>query len=138
MTSYEKLLSYADNSDILFSSERCEFSSAMSLCVNNKCAIFLDESQFDTSAEKFVALAHELGHCETGSFYNIENPVDIIGRHEYRATKWAIKRLTPIERIIAAQKMGIIEIWELAEHFNVPEPFIRSALNYYRNQGLIE
>ena len=33
--------------------------------------IAIDTRKIETRAEEKVTLAHELGHCETGGFYNI-------------------------------------------------------------------
>ena len=68
------------------------------------------------AADETVKLAHEMGHCATGSFYN----------------RWAYRRLIPPEALEEAFRRGLREPWELAKHFNVTEPFLRGALEYYR------
>lgn len=37
---------------------------------DGSCAIAMDPWRMPTLADEKVKLAHELGHCETGSFYN--------------------------------------------------------------------
>jgi len=39
--------------------------------------IAIDTRKIKTRAEEKVILAHEIGHCETGSFYNIHSPFDL-------------------------------------------------------------
>lgn len=78
-----------------------------------------------------VHLAHELGHCETGSFYNRHSPCDVRQKHENRADKWAIKKLIPEDELKSAVKSGYTEIWELAEHFGVTDEFMEKAARYY-------
>ena len=83
---------------------------------DGSCAIAMDPWRMSTLADEKVKLAHELGHCETGSFYN----------------RWAYKKLVPEDELRKAIQQGYQEPWELAEYFNVTEPFLRSALDYYR------
>ena len=45
--------------------------SSMSLPLpDGTCCIAIDPWKMDTLEQETVFLAHELGHCETGSFYN--------------------------------------------------------------------
>lgn len=102
----------------------------------NEYGIALNEALLPTSSEKKVALAHELGHCETGSFYNLNNPLDLRRRHEYRADRWAIRSLIPREELEAAIQSGIREVWDLAEHFGVTDEFMIKAIHYYRQADI--
>ncbi len=85
-----------------------------------------------SGAKEKVCLAHELGHCETGSFYNIYSPLDIRGKHEARADKWAIKKLVPKNRFSAALKSGYDNVYSLAEYFGVTADFMQKAVDYYK------
>ncbi len=95
--------------------------------------IGIDDSAMTTSAEERVHLAHELGHCETGSFYNMYSPIDNRGKCEEKANEWAIHNLIPEEdlRSVIASRDGEISVWELSEHFDVTEPFMQKALTLY-------
>ena len=75
--------------------------------------IAIDTKKIKTKAEEKITLAHEVGHCETGSF-------------------WSYKTLIPHEELLAAIKRGITEIWELAEYFDVPCEFMQKAAEYWR------
>lgn len=94
--------------------------------------ILLDYSLLYAGIQERVHLAHELGHCLTGSFYNRYSTHDIRGRHEYRADKWAIHRLIPRAELEQAVTKGVCESWELAEHFSVTEDLIQKALTLYK------
>ncbi len=96
--------------------------------------IGMDVDRLDTTAHETVCLAHEIGHCRTGSFYNINSAYDVVGRHEARANAWAFKKLIPISDLKELLKLGITEIWEIAEYFEVTDEFTYKALTYY---GLI-
>ena len=82
------------------------------------------------TAELNVHLAHELGHCLTGSVYNMYAPLDNRAKHELRADRWAIKKLVPPAKLRTAIKKGIREVWELAEYFQVTEDYIIKAIAY--------
>ena len=100
------------------------------------CAIGMDESILDGGTQERVHLIHELGHCVTGSFYNIHAAVDCRQRHENRADKWAIRTLIPVEALDEAIANGCTEIWDLAERFGVTEDFIRKTLCWYVHGNL--
>lgn len=85
-----------------------------------------------TSTDEKVCLAHELGHCITGSFYNIYAPLDIREKHERRANRWAINKLVPKYRLKAAFKNGLDNIYSLAEYFDVTPDFMQKAIEYYK------
>lgn len=108
------------------------------LPINRSASVNIDDNLFvaldcDISgAEERVCLAHELGHCETMSFYNIYSPCDVRGKHEYRANRWAIKKLIPISQFRNALKNGYTDIHSLAEYFNVTTDFMQKAVDYYK------
>ncbi len=93
--------------------------------------IAIDVDKLDTSYEEVVCLAHEMGHCATGSFYTVGSTQTVIGRCEERANRWAYKMLVPMEELIAALKAGITESYELAELFDVTEDFVSESIRYY-------
>ncbi len=97
--------------------------------------IFVDASRLCDTAEEACVIAHEAGHIMTGSTHRLSSPFELIGRHEYRAEKWAIKKLVPKDELDMALKRGCMELWEMAEHFNVTPQFMERAINYYRRVG---
>lgn len=97
----------------------------------------IDPMQLETEAEERVHLAHELGHCITGSFYNVYSETDIRKRHEIRADRCAAALLVPVEELKSRLEKGITEIWSLAEYFDVTEDFIRKAIENYSVMGLL-
>ena len=95
------------------------------------CAIGMDESVRDGGIQERVHLSHELGHCVTGSFYNIHAAIDCRQRHENRADKWAVQTLIPVDDLDVAVAEGCTEVWELADRFGVTEEFVRKAVCWY-------
>jgi len=112
------------------------YNGSMSVMEDGQCFVGMDGSVCDGGALETVHLAHELGHCLTGSFYSIHTAVDSRLRHEVRADKWAIERLIPVEALDDAIASGIHTTWELAEHFGVTEAFIRKAVCWHVHGNL--
>ena len=98
---------------------------------SGNCYIGIDESVMDGGALEIVHMAHELGHCLTGSFYNRHTRFDVRQRHENRADKWAIRQIISVEDLDTAIASGYTEIWQLAEYFSVTEQFMRKAICLY-------
>lgn len=103
---------------------------------NGACYIGMDSSILDGSTQEREHLTHEMGHCITGSFYNIYAADDIRERHEIRADKWAIQRLIPVDALDDAIAMGHTDLWDLAEYFGVSEAFLKKAICYYVHGNL--
>lgn len=108
---------------------------AATIELNGIYGIFLDPDQLNTSAEELCAVAHELGHCMTGSTHQLSSPLDMVERHEYRADKYAIHRILPAQQISEAIQAGYTELWQLAEYFDVTESFLKRALDIYKREG---
>lgn len=123
-------IAFCENVTILCENT-CDAKSMSARPPSGDCYIGINPLKLESRADELVALAHELGHCETGSFYNKYALLDIRAKHERRADKWAIKKLVPRDELINALSKGYIEIYELAEYFEVTEDFMRKALEFY-------
>lgn len=140
MTDLTKLYNIADKNDILIVDLRIHNDTvgAMSQCYDNKNYIIgIDEKKIDGQADLKVKLAHELGHCKTGSFYNRYSKLDVIGKHERRADTWAANKLIPVSKIKKAFQEGDTEAWQLAERFEVTQQFVERAIQIYKDKGLL-
>lgn len=105
---------------------------SMSLMLSDgSCFIGMDDRVADGGAQEREHLGHELGHCLTGSFYNIYAAADLRSRHENRADKWAIRRLIPVSALDDAIASGHTELWDLADYFGVTEAFLKKAICLY-------
>ena len=94
--------------------------------------IGIDPDQLE-DREELVCLAHEMGHCATGSFYTSDTPLVSRTRLEQRADRWAIRQLVPLEELKALLRGGAYRWDEAAEHFQVTEEFLRKAVSFYRD-----
>ena len=103
---------------------------SFSLQTNKRCYIAIDQ-RLNVQQER-EALAHELGHCEYGGFYNRYSKYDIRAKAERRADKWAFARLVPYGRLMQAVRHGVTDVWELAELFDVSCEFMHRAIAYYK------
>lgn len=99
------------------------------------CFIALDPYRLGSEQNEVLQIAHELGHCMTGSFYNRYSSLNCISQKEYRADKWAVHKLIPFAELQRAFSEGVVDRWELAERFAVTEAFIETALHVYRREG---
>ena len=136
MVSLQALYDQAEQQNIPVLRGRMPACGSMSVQLpDGRCVIGLDSRPFTQPGER-VHLGHELGHCLTGSFYNIPSPADLRGRHENRADKWAIRRLIPVDQLDDAIAAGHTELWDLADYFGVTEPFLKKALCLYIHGNL--
>ncbi len=126
-----KLYDFAvqNNIDVFpFALNGCE---SLSLLEDGECFVAIDPYKIASNADEKVKLAHELGHCEMGAFYNVFSPFDIRSKHERTANKWAIKKLIPEDELKEACKF-CSNCWELSEYFGVTEDFMQRTLKYYK------
>lgn len=131
-------LAEKDNIPIISFNIRKENVEALSQCDDDgDCIIAIDDRKIKNEADLKIKVAHELGHCETGAFYNLYSPYDEISRHEYRADKWAVYELVPYDELIDLLVKGCNEVWQLAEYFDVSEDFIDRAFYIYKAKGLL-
>lgn len=103
---------------------------------DGETSILINPTKMETTALEVVSMAHELGHCVTGSFYNLYSRLDVRKKHENKADKWAIHQLVPLDKLEKAVKTGHTEIWDLAEEFSVTEDFMQKAVCLYKNGNL--
>lgn len=132
MRSVPDLYDYAEQQNIAVIRYPMKENGSMSLMLEDgSCFIGIDDSILDGGVQERVHMTHEIGHCVTGSFYNIHAAVDCRQRHENRADKWAVRHLISVEDLDEAIAQGCTEIWELAERFGVTERFMRKAVCLY-------
>lgn len=113
-------------------------SDAATICLNQRYAVFIDISKYQTTAQELSCLAHEYGHCATGATHAVNSPLDLAEKHEYKADRWAAHYLMPPDQFKEAVTGGCTEPWELAERFGVTESFVRRAAYIYQCEGLLE
>ena len=116
--------------DVIWMPLRVDQSMAVQI-EDGSCIIGMDPWKLKTVADEVTSLGHELGHCKTGSFYDPSAKFDLKKKHENRADRWAIKRLVPLNDFDTAIATGHVELWDLADYFNVTEDFMKKAVCLY-------
>ncbi|MBR5515419.1 MAG: ImmA/IrrE family metallo-endopeptidase [Clostridia bacterium] len=129
MTSLD-LLKYAEEKGIIIEYASLPQTGSCAVDLDSCYVIGIDDKEM-TEAEKKAHLAHEIGHCETGAFYNMYSPLDNRAKNEYKANSWAIKKLIPKKKLISAFKKGLTESWQIAEELSVTEDNVRFAYTFY-------
>lgn len=126
------LYQYAEQQNIPVDFPTMRAAEALSVPLpDGTCAVAIDPSKLEGTADETEKLAHELGHCATGAFYSCYAPLDERGRCETRAERWAIRQVLPYKALKRAMKQGFTEPAQLAEYFEVPEQMVRKAIEYY-------
>ena len=94
-------------------------------------AIFLDFSQIKSLRLLRGVCAHELGHAATGALHKVESPFETWERSEYRANRYMAQKFLRPNDFQDAFDAGYTEVWQLAEHFELPEEDVKKALSYW-------
>lgn len=137
MTTINELYDLAEHEGVTVTAFSLNSREALStMDSDGQCYIAIDPSKVSSCANEKTKIAHELGHCMTGSFYNVYSPVDRRQRHENRADRWAIKKLITEDELERAVNSGYTELWELADLFDVTEDLMRKAVSLYKYGNL--
>lgn len=136
MIELDDLYDYANENGIETEYRNMRYVPALSVVIDGEMCVVINPVMISSSADEKVKLAHEIGHCAAGGFYDKLSPWDVVARCENRANKWAIKKLIPKDELETAIKRGNMNLWELSEKFNVTEGFIKKAISFYRSGHL--
>ena len=127
----DELFRIADESKISIEYERLPLNESISAQIEGACFVIMDHTLTGNSASARVHLAHEIGHCITGSFYNPRARLDVRQKHENTAEKWAIEHTITVDELDDAIASGFCEYWQLAERFGVTEDFVKKTVCWY-------
>lgn len=87
-----------------------------------------------TYKETACVLAEEIGHYYTscGNLLTDSNlHKSIINKQENIARRWAFKYMISLSDLIAAHKAACTSLYEVAEHLDITEEFLREATKVY-------
>lgn len=107
---------------------------AATIEINDNYGIFIDENKLETKEDEFLALAHEYGHCKSGTTHKLYSPYQLIEQHENKANRAAVHEFLPIELIFDAFEHNYFAYWEIAEYLEMPEPFVIMAIEIYQRE----
>lgn len=133
LTHERQMLDYAEERHIEITDFDLPKCKACSLCIRDGYYIGLDKQL--SHIQRKDALMHELGHCETDSFYDRLTGANTVSRMEARASRWAYSHFARPEDIVAAINAGCRMLYEFAEHFDITEHFMQGVFDYYKSIG---
>lgn len=86
------------------------------------------------NSEKNCVLAEELGHYYTtsGNILDLSNTSN--RKQELRARAWAYDRLVGLSGIISCFEAGCRNLYEMSEHLEVTEEFLKETIKRYRQK----
>ena len=108
---------------------------ALSVKIGQSEFIGIDVDVADDSAQERTLLAHELGHCMTGAFYDIGATDTDRRKAEYKAARWSVVHCVPKTELINLIAQGYSRS-EIAELFGVSEPLVQEAYTFYFDYGI--
>ena len=87
-----------------------------------------------SDTEKICVLAEELGHYHTtvGDIIDLNNAVN--RKQELRARLWGYDKLIGLSGIVSCYRAGCQSLFEMAEHLDVTEEYLKEALDRYRSK----
>ena len=93
--------------------------------------IAIDRRKFKNETEYKCALAHEIGHCETGSFYNVDAHEHDRDLNEYYANRYAAELLLPLAELLRKMHSGTLFSHVLVRTHDVTREFAEMVLELY-------
>ena len=97
--------------------------------------IAIDRSKMASDTEYKCVLAHEIGHCETDSFYTMQTSEQVRELCERKANRFAAELLVPFSKLVhAIHERGICIARTLAKLFDVTLEFINMVLELYEQE----
>lgn len=126
---YEALLAKADSHGLIVKEK--DLLANDGRIKGNKIAIRKD---IETQTEKSCVLAEELGHYYTSSG-DIIDQTDIMNqKQEYRARLYGYNLRIGLMGIVRAYQAGCRNLYEMAEHLEVTEEYLKEAIECYRSK----
>ena len=79
-------------------------------------------------------IAEELGHYFTtiGDILNLE--IKSNKKQGNKSKNWAFKKLVPFDELVSAFQSGYVNVYELAEYFDVTEDFMKESILFYQRK----
>ncbi len=130
----EKIYKIASDNGITLDFYPMQRARSAAIDLGGKYFVGIDPAVLGSPSLERVCLAHELGHCQTGSTYNLYSPLDLRAKHERRADNWAVQLLVPLNELEDALKGGYRDIPSLAEYFSVTEEFMQKVIDFYKRK----
>lgn len=126
---YELLLAESDTAGLIVKEKPLKYNDGR--ISRTRIAIRKD---IETTSEKGCVLAEELGHYYT-TVGDILDQNNVSSRkQELRARAWGYDKLIGLSGIVSCYKACCRNLYEMAEHLDVTEEFLKETLKYYKNK----
>ena len=139
MTKYERLQDDIENSETIYVERESDIAPAIAIKYGGNYGIFFDESAYETTAERRIALAHEKAHCDTGAVYSVSSPEMTWRVCEARAWRRTIQDVMPFDELVEVFERCVyadgLDVYELAEKLDVTPEFAKRAIEHYHKRG---
>jgi len=136
---YERLLEAVENSRIIFTETDSAGIPANTIRIGKDYGIFFNESAYETTAERRVALAHEKAHCDTGAMCSVHTPLQTYEICEAKAWKRTILDALPFDEMSGEFEKCVyadgLDIYEIADRLDVTPEFAKMAIEHYHERG---
>ena len=96
--------------------------------------IAIDRRKCSSDTEYKCVLAHEIGHCQTNSFYTVNTQRCDRELCERHANRFAVELLVPLDDLKRAMHRGLLFAEILVRIFDVTPEFIRMVLELYEQE----
>lgn len=87
-----------------------------------------------TQRKKACVLAEELGHYFTSAGCILDEKDADARKQELQARMWAYDLQIGLAGIVSAKRAGCTTVYEAAEYLDVPEDFLKDAIQAYRSR----
>lgn len=129
MTKYERTLQEASDKGLTVAEDVPFTSGVDGLVIGDVIGL---SRRLQSYKEKACVLAEEIAHHDLNVGDILDQPDAGNSQQEYRARIRAFDRLVGLSGIVTCFKGGDRSLWEMAEHLEVTEDFLREALEAYR------
>lgn len=99
--------------------------------------ILCNSTRHHSYAQELYMLAQEMGHWHTGSYYTFNSNPRLRAQMECRADFWMVSHMITPENLRTAFEDGYVELWQLAERFDLPEQIIARTIEIYRAKEML-
>lgn len=110
---------------------------SMVISTGSILSIAINSTEYHSQSDELYFMAHEMAHCETGTYYSVASTPRLRAKMEYQADAWMVLHMVTPADLYAAFSDGCTELWQLAERFDLPERIVARALEIYRAKGLL-
>ncbi len=105
--------------------------------IDKNYIIAFDKNKIENSLQEKEIFAEELGHYYCNALYYLNDNNVQKAKCEYRAKKWAYLALVPIQKLKEKLSKEYVNIYDLADYFEVEPNYMNECINFYNEIGAL-